>query len=228
MNKIFSKKDYVVIGISWALFGIITALMLNGKLEGFDLAVQKFFFGFRNDALTKIVAPFSYTGNWPLPTVICAILLAFKKTRTTYGVPMSITALSCVAIYETLKRVFERPRPDISLHLVVQGGWSFPSGHSLTSLVTWTMLIWLLIYYYKTNGKSLPLYQKHPQKCEIYPKKKGVLIAWIVFLGLYIVCMGLSRIYVGVHWPTDVLGSWVLGISVLVILRGVFFNERKS
>lgn len=226
MKKIFSKKDYILIASSWICFGIVTYLMMTGKLEGFDHAVQNFFFSFRSDALTKIIAPFSYSGNWPLPTAICALLLAFKKTRTTYGVPMSISALSCVGIYQALKYTFQRPRPDVSLHLVVQSGYSFPSGHSLTSLVTWTMLIWLLLYYYKNNGKSLPLYQKHPQDCELYPKKKSTMILWMVFLILYIVCMGLSRIYVGVHWPSDVLGSWILGVSVLVILRGVFFNER--
>ncbi len=219
-----NKKSmrYVKIGLSVAIFAVITWLMLTGKLEGFDLGVQKFFFSLRSDWLNKIVGPFSYSGNWPLPTAICILLLIFKKTRFSFGVPMTTTCLCCVAVYQSLKYIFCRPRPDVSLHIVVQDGWSFPSGHSLTSLVAWTMLILLFTYYYKTDGASLPRYGKHAQPAQAYihDKKKlnwvrGLLIA-------YIVLMGLSRIYVGVHWPTDVLGSWVLGIAVIEIMKAIW------
>ena len=212
----------VKISLSILAFALITWLMMSGRLEGFDLAVQNFFFSLRRDWLTKIIVPFSYSGNWPLPTVICVILVFVPKTRFSFGIPMSVTCLSCVGIYQALKYTFCRPRPDVSLHLLIQDGWSFPSGHSLTSLVAWTMLIILFTYYYNTDGASLPRYKKHPRPAETYihSKKKlnwvkGLLIA-------YIVLMGLSRIYVGVHWPTDVISSWVLGIAVIEIMQAIW------
>ena len=222
MDQKFDKKRIVKIVVSVALFAVVAWLMMSGKLEGFDHAVQNFFFSLRRDWLTTILVPFSYSGNWPLPTVICAILLAIPKTRTTFGVPMSVTCLSCVGIYQALKYSFQRPRPDVSVHLLVQNGYSFPSGHSLTSLVAWTMLILLFAYYYKHQGASLPIYKKHPQPAQAYIRdnKKRLLVNTLLIL--YIVLMGLSRIYVGVHWPSDVFASWILGLAVIEIMQAIF------
>ena len=222
MDRKFNKTRLIKIALSVLVFAVITWLMMTGRLEGFDAAVQKFFFSLRRDWLTKILVPFSYSGNWPLPTVICAILLAIPKTRTTFGVPMSVTCLSCVGVYQALKYTFCRPRPDVSVHLLIQNGWSFPSGHSLTSLVAWTMLILLFAYYYKNKGASLPIYKKHPRPAEAYIRSNGKRRLVNTLLILYIVFMGLSRIYVGVHWPSDVLSSWVLGIAVIEIMQAVF------
>ena len=222
MEQKFDKKRIIKIVVSVGLFAVVSWLMMSGRLEGFDHAVQNFFFSFRRDWLTTILVPFSYSGNWPLPTVICAILLAIPKTRTTFGVPMSVTCLSCVGIYQALKYSFQRPRPDVSVHLLVQNGYSFPSGHSLTSLVAWTMLILLFAYYYKHQGASLPIYKKHPQPAQAYIRDNGKRRLVNTLLIIYIVLMGLSRIYVGVHWPSDVFGSWILGLAVIEIMQAIF------
>ena len=222
MDSKFDKKRIIKIIVSVAAFAVIAWLMMSGRMEGFDLAVQKFFFSFRRDWLTTILVPFSYSGNWPLPTVICAILLAIPKTRTSFGLPMSVTCLTCVGIYQALKYSFKRARPDVSVHLLIQDGYSFPSGHSLTSLVAWTMLILLFAYYFRTSGASLPIYKKHPQPAQAYIRdnKKRRLVSGLLIA--YIVLMGLSRIYVGVHWPSDVLGSWVLGLAVIEIMQAIW------
>jgi len=222
MEQKFDKKRIIKIVVSVVLFAVVAWLMMSGRLEGFDHAVQNFFFSFRRDWLTTILVPFSYSGNWPLPTVICAILLAIPKTRLTFGVPMSVTCLSCVGIYQALKYSFQRPRPDISLHLLVQDGYSFPSGHALTSLVAWTMLILLFAWYYKHQGASLPVYKKHPQPAQAYIRDNGKRKLVNTLLIIYIVLMGLSRIYVGVHWPSDVFGSWILGLAVIEIMQAIF------
>ena len=222
MDRKFDKKRIIKIIISVAAFAVIAWLMMSGRLEGFDLAVQKFFFSFRRDWLTTILVPFSYSGNWPLPAVICAVLLIVPKTRLSFGLPMSVTCLSCVGIYQALKYSFRRPRPDVSLHLLIQDGYSFPSGHSLTSLVAWTMLILLFAYYYRTGGASLPIYKKHPQPAQAYIRDNGKRRLVSGLLIAYIVPMGLSRIYVGVHWPSDVFGSWVLGIAVIEIMQAIW------
>ena len=222
MEQKFDIKRIIKFVVSVGLFAAVSWLMMSGRLEGFDHAVQNFFFSFRRDWLTTILVPFSYSGNWPVPTVICAILLLFRKTRFSFGIPMSCTCLFCVGIYQGLKYTFCRPRPDVSVHLLVQDGWSFPSGHSLTSLVAWTMLILLFAYDYKTTGASLPIFKKHPQPAEAYIRSNGKRKLVNALLIIYIVLMGLSRIYVGVHWPSDVLSSWVLGIAVIEIVQAVF------
>lgn len=222
MESKFDKKRIIKIAVSVVLFAVVAWLMMSGKLEGFDHAVQDFFFSLRRDWLTTILVPFSYSGNWPLPTVICVILVLIPKTRLTFGIPMSVTCLSCVGIYQALKYSFQRPRPDVSLHLLIQDGYSFPSGHALTSLVAWTMLILLFAYYYKHQGASLPVYKKHPQPAKAYIRdnKKRMIVNTLLII--YIVLMGLSRIYVGVHWPSDVFGSWILGLAVIEIMQAIF------
>ena len=222
MDRKFDKKRIIKIAVSVVAFAVIAWLMMTGRMEGFDRAVQDFFFSFRRDWLTTIVVPFSYSGNWPLPAVICAVLVFVRKTRFSFGIPMSVTCLTCVGIYQALKYSFMRPRPDVSVHLLVQDGYSFPSGHSLTSLVAWTMLILLFAYYYKTNGASLPIWRKTPRPAEAYIRSNGKRKLVNALLIAYIVLMGLSRIYVGVHWPSDVLGSWILGIAVIEIMQAVW------
>ncbi len=222
MDRKFDKKRIIKIAVSVVAFAVIAWLMMTGRMEGFDRAVQDFFFSLRRDWLTTIVVPFSYSGNWPLPAVICAVLVFVRKTRFSFGIPMSVTCLTCVGIYQALKYSFMRPRPDVSVHLLVQDGYSFPSGHSLTSLVAWTMLILLFAYYYKTNGASLPIWRKTPRPAEAYIRSNGKRKLVNALLIAYIVLMGLSRIYVGVHWPSDVLGSWILGIAVIEIMQAVW------
>ena len=222
MDRKFDKIRIIKIIVSVAAFAVISWLMMSGRMEGFDQAVQQFFFSFRRDWLTTILVPFSYSGNWPLPAVTCAVLLIIRKTRLTFGLPMSVTCLTCVGIYQALKYSFRRPRPDVSVHLLIQDGYSFPSGHSLTSLVAWTMLILLFAYYFRTSGASLPIYKKHPQPAEAYIRDNGKRKLVSGLLIAYIVLMGLSRIYVGVHWPSDVLGSWVLGIAVIEIMQAIW------
>ena len=222
MDRKFDKKRIIKIAVSVVAFAVIAWLMMTGRMEGFDRAVQDFFFSLRRDWLTTIVVPFSYSGNWPLPAVICAVLVFVRQTRFSFGIPMSVTCLTCVGIYQALKYSFMRPRPDVSVHLLVQDGYSFPSGHSLTSLVAWTMLILLFAYYYKTNGASLPIWSKTPRPAEAYIRSNGKRKLVNALLIAYIVLMGLSRIYVGVHWPSDVLGSWILGIAVIEIMQAVW------
>ena len=92
-----------------------------------------------------------------------------------------------------LKNIYQRPRPSI-LHLVEEKGFSFPSGHSLASTLVLGSLIIII-------GQHV--------------KNKTALYCLQGFLVLGIVTIVVSRIYVGVHYPSDVLGSMILGLAVL-------------
>lgn len=102
-----------------------------------------------------------------------------------------------------LKNLFQRPRPELWERLAHASGYSFPSGHALGSTTICGFLAYLL--------------------GERYPQKKrliyGVAAIWI-FLS------GLTRLYLGVHWPTDVVGSWILGGTLLFV--SLRFYRRSS
>ena len=103
-----------------------------------------------------------------------------------------------------LKLVFTRERPTIE-HLVVEHSLSFPSGHATSSMVFYGTLLLLL-----------PLFIKH----------KALLRISQVLLGLLIVVIGCSRIYLGVHFPSDIVAGFSLGLGWLLLTYPIFLEQR--
>ena len=89
-----------------------------------------------------------------------------------------------------------RPRPD-HLRLIKQNGYSYPSGHSMISIAVYGFLIYYV--YHKVKNKALK-------------------IALIILLSLLIILIGISRIYVGVHYPSDVLGGYTLSLLIIIVV----------
>lgn len=226
MNKRFSRGEYTIFTIGVTGFLTLAFLMMRGNLTELDAFVQAGVFTLRADWLTAFMVPFSFSGNWQVVAPACLVLLLYKKTRTPYGAPLTIAALTAVLFYQIFKHIFCRVRPDVSLHLLEQGGYSFPSGHTLTSFLVWSVLALLVIYYARTKGKPLPMYKKEKDPVA-FIKTKSNLYAVCVFFVVYIVLMGLSRVYVGVHWPSDVLASWFLGMALLVVIKNIIWRKAS-
>ena len=160
-----------------------------------DKAVQNFFFSLRGPVQDVIISSITHLSDTVTIIAFCIVLLILPN-RKTYGLPVSLACLGGVAIYKPLKHFVLRARPDASLHLVTQGGYSFPSGHSVTSIVFYGLMLYLI--------------QKHCQN-----QKLKTALSWVC--GILAAVIGPSRIYVGVHWPTDVLAGWCLGGGILII-----------
>ncbi|MBQ3107083.1 MAG: phosphatase PAP2 family protein [Firmicutes bacterium] len=102
-----------------------------------------------------------------------------------------------VTVYQIVKNILQRPRPDVIHFLVEEDGFGFPSGHTMIGIVFLGLLALILW----KEGK---------------PK-------WIsVLLVVWGILIGLSRIYVGVHHPTDVVGGWCMGLIILIFWSQVF------
>ncbi len=202
-----NKSRWLAGAIALAAFIIIAYQVSGGSEPAFDTAVREFFYSLRSEWLDPLVIALTHLGDTKVVIVFCLILLIIPKTRIRYGIPVSAAAIIASSLNHSIKGIFMRPRPDTMYHIIEQGGWSFPSGHSITSLVVFGLLIWL-VRYYVSNRK----------------------IANILTVILMIPCfgIGLSRIYVGVHYPTDVLGGWCLGIIILVIATGLISYIREG
>lgn len=169
--------------------------MVTGRSQNFDDSVRFFFYDMRSEWLTWAAKIITYMGNWHSIVILCIILLIIKPLRMTYGVPVSLGAVFVTLMNKIIKTAVQRPRPDEIFRLIDEGGFSFSSGHSITSMFVFGMLIYLV----RNNVK------------------KG-MTANILTVILFIptIFIGLSRIYLGVHYPTDVLAGWCLGIAVIM------------
>lgn len=141
-----------------------------------------------------------------LTAVIAAYFWLIKNYRSLLLV--LIAAVGGGVIDLLLKGFFMRPRPDIIIRLTEVSSYSFPSGHSMMSAVIYLSLAAILV---RSVAET---------KLRIYILSVALLLTLII---------GLSRIYLGVHYPTDVLGGWFAGLSwASVCWIGAWYFEQKS
>jgi undecaprenyl-diphosphatase len=186
-------------------FTVIAYMIATRGNVFFDDPVRNLFYDARSPGLTTLMELITYAGQWPTIVVICLLLLIYPKTRSAYGIPATMAAILTQLLEKTIKNIVCRPRPDISLHLVEQGGYSFPSGHSITSMAVYLLLFILIMAYMKSGGK------------------KTALLIITLFLSFGV---GISRIYVGVHFPSDVLAGWFGGLMMIAVVLLIRDNTK--
>ncbi|NLK85975.1 MAG: phosphatase PAP2 family protein [Clostridiaceae bacterium] len=165
----------------------------------FDDAVYKFVSGFISDDMTRIMKFFTFLGSgWTIAflTVLLPFFIFVLRKKKYYRMALALTAnIALGALFnQLLKHLFLRPRPDI-LRLIEISGYSFPSGHSMNSLIFYGFIVYLLV----KNGRHWSRY----------------MLAGAV--GLIVLLIGISRIYLGVHYASDVLAGFMIGFGWLVL-----------
>jgi undecaprenyl-diphosphatase len=141
-------------------------------------------------------------------TIIAAGFLALDG-KTHMALFLCASVLGGVAASTVLKDVFHRPRPDLVPYSVYVSGASFPSGHSMMSAVT-----------YLTLGALLARSQERK-------RIKAYFLLVAIFLTFSV---GVTRVYLGVHWPTDVLAGWTAGSvwALLCWLAARWLQSRRT
>ena len=141
MKKITQNPLYVglIALMSFGLAAMLSYILVSAYNMGptpIDLAVLEFMVSIRNDFLNFVVAAITHCGDTVTIVALCAILVILP-TRKKYGFPLTLAALSGLAIYKPMKHIFLRARPDVIYHIVQQGGYSFPSGHTTSSIIVY-------------------------------------------------------------------------------------------
>lgn len=188
------KKKVFLIGCLLILFIVITILVLTNNISSFDDSIYNFVFGLRNNFFDIYFKSVTCCAN--TITVICILIVLLLVIKDKYRNILGIAALSTVLTNQILKNIFTRPRPN-HLRLIKQGGYSYPSGHAMISIAIYGFLIYYV--YHKVKNKALK-------------------ISLIGLLILLIISIGLSRIYVGVHYPSDILGGYTLALLILILV----------
>lgn len=140
-------------------------------------------------------------GTWTVALLAVLVGLVEVLARRPHLAAAAAATIGLAAIANsTLKLVVARPRPELLPPVVVEPGYSFPSGHTLSAAVAYGVIAVLVA------RSTLP------------PVVRAVAIG---VLGAVVVAVGLSRIYLGVHYPTDVIGGWLTGLAWVVLFAGL-------
>ncbi len=164
--------------------------IMNGDIIGYKL-ISIFLISEFATPIAKIITNFGGAIFLIIATITLFILIKNKKI----GFSIIFNLVIITILNQLLKNILQRPRPT-EFRIIEETGYSFPSGHSMISMAFYGYLIYLI---YK------------------YVENKYLKWALIVLLSILICTIGISRIYLGVHYTSDVLGGFLISISYLVI-----------
>ena len=195
-------KEFITKNLKWIILFICLTIFLglaedvfNKELMNGDIMGYKFVSTYlMSDFATPITKFITNFGGAIFIIILTVILFVIIKNKE-IGISIISNLVIITAINQILKRIVQRPRPT-EYRIIEETGYSFPSGHSMVSLAFYGYLIYLI---YK------------------YVKNKYVKWISIVLLSILICSIGISRIYLGVHYTSDVLGGFLISVSYLVI-----------
>ena len=173
--------------------------IMNGDIIGYKL-ISTFLISDFVTPIAKFITNFGGAIFLSIATVMLFLLIKNKKI----GLSIISNIVIITILNQLLKRILQRPRPT-EFRIVEETGYSFPSGHSMVSMAFYGYLIYLIYRYIKN---------------------KYIKWSLIVLLSILICLIGISRIYLGVHYTSDVLGGFLLSISYLVVYISLIKNLK--
>lgn len=178
--------------LSLLLFLVNTILVLFNKTYIIDQTIYNYLIKIKNPFFDNFFCLITKLGN-TIPILIILIILIIKiKGRN--KILLATNIIMTVISNQVLKHIIRRLRPS-NIFLIKQGGFSYPSGHAMISIAVYGFLIY---YFYNL--------------IEDKTKKIKVIIPIIILILL----IGISRIYVGVHYFSDILGGYLLASAILL------------
>lgn len=209
------RSRRAILSILLALLGFATLLLLVqlGNTAALDLRLTRLAQRLEHPAVLGVLLAVSWLGWQPQQTLIAAGVLGWLFLQRRYRLEgaFAALALAVAALNDLLKLATLRPRPsaalaDIAVHGHVRGT-SFPSGHVMTYVLFYGFLAYLVYTHVRR------------------PVRRWALLAPLLAL---VALVGPSRVYLGHHWFTDALGSYLLGGALLAILVLAYRAVREA
>lgn len=194
------KKNmrWVILLLGLIIFFEILEDVYENEIHQFDSQIYKAVSYFISDGFTHVVKVITNIGSASaILTATTVIFILIKNKKISIAIVSNLVIIT--ALNQLLKRIIARPRP-MEYRLIDETGYSFPSGHSMVSMAFYGFLIYLA-----------------------YRKIKNPYIKTIVcvMLSIIIICIGLSRIYLGVHYPSDVIAGFCISLSYLALFTSI-------
>ncbi|MCY7406797.1 MAG: phosphatase PAP2 family protein [Alkalinema sp. CAN_BIN05] len=188
------------------LIGWLCEEVLEKELFGFDRAILLSIHQWASPQLDNLMITLTRLGDpeWVIVVVIATLVWFGLKRRYSQVVMFTIALAGAFVLNTGMKLIFAKPRPELWPRLIPETSFSFPSGHALGSMVLYGVLAYLLSRLF-------------PQKSMIFYGISAVVIGAI----------GLSRLYLGVHWPTDIFAGYGVGF-LWVMMNIAFFNWQTQ
>ncbi|MGG6310005.1 phosphatase PAP2 family protein [Paenibacillus macerans] len=175
-------------------------------LRSIDKSIGDFFYRLRTESITPFVQGFAELGTTTgfvvaLVIVLAWVLLYVRSGR--YAIWLTVSLAGAWLLNKGLKALYARERPDLWDSLVAPDGYSFPSGNAMISAAFYGLIAILLLRSKKTGNKVW-----------------GVIVVFIVLL------VGISRLYLGVHYASDIAGGFLAGAFIALLCSYVAVRRR--
>lgn len=196
MKKRIIAGSLIVIGI---IFGVIAKLNLTSDLDTF---IYNIIIKMQSDSITQIFKAITFLAStkFILCLNIIALIIYIIKKRG-YLLLIPVNSIFSVVSNNLIKFLIKRPRPNV-LRLVTETNYSYPSGHAMISVLFYGTIITLL------NRNNIK-----------YRKIINIILMLIILL------VGVSRIYLGVHYASDIIGGYLISTGILLFTKKENNNE---
>jgi len=197
-EMVLHSKRWILVSILIVIFVMIARNVFESQLFVSDFIIYDFLVEHRNDFFTeffKIITNFGGAIFSVTITILCIIFVKNRKYKCIIPINLGVIVL----LNLMLKNFFERPRPN-NLRIIEETGFSFPSGHSMASMAFYGYLAYLIF-------KNV--------------KNKKIRNVLCVLLGMIIFLIGFSRIYLGVHYASDVIAGFCFSMAYLIFMISI-------
>ena len=204
----------VVVGLAAVgVFALFATAVVQGITQPFDDAVLHWFGTIRNPTLDEVMVEITSLGDGAVLILLIAVTSVFLWL-TNHRWSVALLGVAYFGGYITnhiLKETFQRPRPSILQHLDPTTSMSFPSGHAMNAMIMYGAVAYLV-------GRLEPT-----------PALRRT--TWLI-AALLILAIGMSRAYLGVHYPSDVIAGYLAGLAWLTFVAAAltalrFFARRR-
>ncbi|CAN5453643.1 phosphatase PAP2 family protein [soil metagenome] len=192
----------------WGFASIADAVGDNGRIAGADAGLTRWIQTHDTEWGEKLFSAVSLLGAPVLVALIAITAVAYARRRDWLRAwTLALATASGAGLNVLLKYVFHRGRPEYATEFITHASWSFPSGHAMNSIVGYGMLLALILH-------------------EVRHQVRRRLLAGAT--AILIIAIGISRVYLGVHYLTDVLAGWLAGGAwLLVCVTAYRFAKRR-
>ncbi len=180
------------------LIAILEEVLFSDIVRMDQLAYWLVVLHMRTDWLTPVMTSVTNLAA-PVPLLVMLVIVAAFAPGRRPGWCCALNLVLVVALNELLKYIVHRPRPD-GFRLISEVGYSFPSGHSMVSMAFFGLLVWMIWR---------------------YERDRTMRVLWSLFFGAVIFMVGFSRIYLGVHYASDVVAGFCVSLVWLAFYTRV-------